>query len=108
MLALTAAAKQLLWWRRFFKQIGFSPNQHFSISCDNHQTVKILTDKNFPFWTSLKHVDIANHWLRQEALNKTIDIQWVPTNKMQADGLTKQFLGQKHAEFIKQLNMVIH
>ncbi|PWY92103.1 hypothetical protein BO70DRAFT_282721 [Aspergillus heteromorphus CBS 117.55] len=55
LLALTTAVK------RFFKQIEFSSNQHFSILYNNHQTVKILTDKNFLFWTSLKYINIINY-----------------------------------------------
>ena len=39
--------------------------------------------------TKLKHVDIAQHWLRQEVANKSINIEWISTNEMAADGLTK-------------------
>ena len=56
--------------------------------------------------TKLKHVDIAQHWLRQEVANKSINIEWISTNNMAADGLTKALHIQKHKEFIKQLNLV--
>ena len=56
--------------------------------------------------TKLKHIDIHQHWLRQEVANGNINIEWVSTNDMVANGLTKALPDQKHAKFIKQLNLV--
>jgi len=56
--------------------------------------------------TKLKHIDIHQYWLRQEVANGNINIEWVSTNDMVADGLTKGLPIQKHAEFMKQLNLV--
>ena len=39
--------------------------------------------------TKLKHVDIHQHWLRQETEKGTVRIEWVSTSQMLADGLTK-------------------
>ena len=33
-------------------------------------------------------------------------MEWVPTAKMVADGFTKVLPAQKHAEFVKHLNLV--
>jgi hypothetical protein len=51
-------------------------------------------------------VDVHQHWLRQEVQAGRIDIKWMPTAEMPADGFTKQLLRQKHEEFIRQLNLV--
>jgi hypothetical protein len=51
-------------------------------------------------------VDIHQHWLRQEVQAGRIDIEWMPTAEMPADGFTKQLLRQKHEEFVRQLNLV--
>jgi hypothetical protein len=56
--------------------------------------------------TKLKHVDIHQHWLRQEVNNKTINIDWISTFTMPADGLTKALLLQKYKTFVSQLNLV--
>jgi hypothetical protein len=37
---------------------------------------------------------------------KRIKVEWVPTADMVADGFTKILPAQKHAEFVKQLNLV--
>jgi len=56
--------------------------------------------------TALKHVDIHQSWLRQEVQAKRIKVEWIPTTEMVADGFTKVLPAQKHAEFVKQLNLV--
>ena len=56
--------------------------------------------------TKLKYIDIHNHWLRQEVSHENIQIQWISTTEMPADGLTKALPRQKHEAFIRQLNMV--
>ena len=56
--------------------------------------------------TKLRHVDIHQHWLRQEVQASRIQIDWVPTHQMPADGLTKPLPQQRHEEFIWQLGLV--
>jgi hypothetical protein len=56
--------------------------------------------------TKLRYVDIHQHWLRQEVQAGRIDIEWMPTAEMPADGFTKQLPRQKHEEFVRQLNLV--
>ena len=56
--------------------------------------------------TKLKHIDIHQHWVRQEVQEKRLQIDWVPTSEMLADGLTKALPRQRHEEFIRQLRLV--
>ena len=56
--------------------------------------------------TKLKHIDIHQHWLRQEAEKGTVKLEWISTNNMPADGFTKALGPQKHTAFLKQLNIV--
>lgn len=56
--------------------------------------------------TRLRHVDIHNHWLRQEVENGTINVVHTPTKDLVADGLTKSLARQPFEDFIKQLNLV--
>jgi len=65
-----------------------------------------LTKEAPKLQTALKHVDIHQSWLRQQVQNKLITIEWVPTADMVADGFTKLLPPQKHAEFVKQLNLI--
>ena len=56
--------------------------------------------------TKLRHVDIHQHWLRQEVQEHRVELKWLPTAEMPADGFTKALSAQKHATFVAQLNLV--
>jgi hypothetical protein len=44
--------------------------------------------------------------MRQEVQAKRIQINWIPTAEMPADGLTKALPRQKHENFVRQLGLV--
>jgi hypothetical protein len=104
LLALSEAAKQLIWWHRLFRDICFE-GASATIDCDNRQTVRAMIHDE-AIQTRLRHVDIRNHWLRQEYQSGRIHINWIPTDSMPADGLTKALSSDQHGRFIQQLGLV--
>jgi hypothetical protein len=104
-LALSRAAQETYWWKRMFGAVDFEPDHNIYIACDNKQTVDSMNKEDIELKTKMKHVDIYNHWLRQEAQKGQINIKWVPTNEMPADGLTKLLPRQKHQDFKAMLNL---
>jgi Reverse transcriptase (RNA-dependent DNA polymerase) len=106
LLALTHAAKDLYWWRRLFRNLTLHFEHDFTIQCDNQQTIRLMETGAPKLVTKLKHVDIHQHWLRQEVQENRLSIEWLPTSEMPADGLTKALPRQKHNDFIRQLRLV--
>ena len=106
LLVLSLTAKDFIWWKRLFESIQFDLDEEPTIYCDNLQTIRLLTKEAPKLQTALKHVDIHQCWLRQEVQEKRIKVEWVPTSEMVADGFTKILPAQKHAEFVRQLNLV--
>jgi hypothetical protein len=106
LLSLSNGAREVYWWMRFFKAIRLDPEQDIQIWCDNAQTVGLLTKIDPEFKTKLRHVDVHNHWLRQEVQNQHLRIAWQETDKMPADGLTKALSREKHQEFVNMLGLV--
>ena len=105
LLALSNATKEVIWWNRLFKSIQFNTQEDLSILSDNQQTIRLLTKDAVKLTTKLKHVDIHQHWLRQEVQQGNIRLQWVSTNNMLADGMTKPLTRQRFEAFLKQLNL---
>jgi hypothetical protein len=56
--------------------------------------------------TKLEHIDVHQHWLRQEVQENQLQIEWIPTSEMPADDLTKALPRQKHKAFVRQLQLV--
>jgi hypothetical protein len=106
LLALSTTTKEAIWWQRFFKSLDFDTKESLQIDCDNLQTIRLLVENSLLLPTKLRHVDIHQHWLRQEVQAKRIAIQWISTNEMPADGLTKPLTRQKHERFVRLLGLV--
>jgi hypothetical protein len=105
LVALSHASTEIFWWRRFFTQIKLQLDT-YEVECDNQQTIRLLTTPAIKLATKLKHIDIHHHWLRQEVQDQKLQLKWIPTNSMPADGLTKALPTQKHLQFIKQLGLI--
>lgn len=107
LLAISNAARETYWWKRFFKDVGLElDSTKPTILCDNAQTVGLIEKEEPNLKTRLRHVDIHHHWVRQESQNNNIHVQWTPTSQMPADGLTKALVYQKHNQFIQMLGLV--
>jgi len=106
LLAMTHTAKELTWWKRFFDSIRFDPEHELKIYGDNQQAIRILTNSTPQFSMKLRYVDISKNWLRQEVQARHIQIGWVPTADMLADGLMKILPRQKQENFVRQLGLV--
>jgi len=73
--------------------------------CDNSQTIRLLTKPTAELVTKLRHVDVHNHWLREKVQDDYIKVDWVKTNNMRADGLTKALSADKHTDFMKAVGL---
>ncbi|RKK44172.1 hypothetical protein BFJ69_g18336, partial [Fusarium oxysporum] len=67
LLALAQAAKESLYVSRLLKELTVQMDDPtIRIDCDNTQTINLVTAEIATLKTKLRHVDIHNHWLRQE------------------------------------------
>ena len=73
-------------WLRFFNALSLTLDCKPTIWCDNQQTVGIVNKQQEKLHTKVKHVDIHQLWIRQEVESSRIEVKWVPTDKMPADG----------------------
>lgn len=86
----------------------------FDIACGGGEIViplkgdnqgSIALAHNPVFHSRTKHIDIQHHYIRDEVASKKIELSYVPTDQMIADGLTKALTHVKFHCFIKQMNM---
>jgi hypothetical protein len=107
LLALAQAAKEAMFVSRLVKELGVTlDDSRINIQCDNRQTIRLVEADIALLQTKLRHVDIHNHWLRQEAAQKRIKVSYTPTDAMMADGLTKSLHAKQHQRFIQQIGLV--
>ena len=84
----------------------FDSNHELIIFNDNLQTIRLLNSEIAKTEIKLKHINIAQCWLKQKMQNEHLIIDYVPTAQMVADDFIKILNFQKHKIFINQLNLV--
>ena len=70
---------------------------------DNHAC--IASPKKGQFKSSTNHVGVKSFWLHKLFRDGGVDISYVRTDKMVADGQTKALEDEKHQAFIRMLSL---
>jgi hypothetical protein len=65
LLIMLHASKKFIWWTHLFKKIDFSLDQQMTLYNDNTQTIRLLISEMSKVDIKLRHVDVAQCWLRQ-------------------------------------------
>ena len=105
-MAQTQASKEAIWLTRLFSEldIGFGlPTKPVVIIADNQGTIALIKDPRFHSRT--KHIDIQWHFVRDQVETGAVRFEWIPTNDIVADGLTKPLSNNKFAVFVGQLGL---
>ncbi len=105
-LSMLHADKKLIWWIHLFQKLKFDSNQKIVIYNDNLQTIRLFISEILKIETKLRHVDIAQCWLRQSIQSDYFSMNYLSIAKMITNELTKILSSQKHREFINQLRFV--
>ncbi len=133
-IALTLAAKEVTWLRLLLTELGLlQPDQHHAlIKVTEHNTSANAIENNLDigcrrgeiviplksdnqgsialahnpvFHPRTKYIDIQHHYIRDEVVSKRIELSYVATDQMIADGLTMALTHVKFHRFIEQMNM---
>lgn len=105
LLALSTAAKEAITAIRLFRDARLQLNEDLTVWCDNKQTIRLVNEDMMRIQTALRHVDIHNYWIRQEAKKGQFEVKYLSTTTMPADKLTKALDRGKFAQFIAQLGL---
>ncbi|XP_035211735.1 secreted RxLR effector protein 161-like [Stegodyphus dumicola] len=76
-MALSEAAKETVYLRRFLKELSYNIEHPTTIYCDNQGAQKIT--KNSVFHSRTKHIDIRHHFVREVYERGELDVQYIPT-----------------------------
>lgn len=74
-----------------------------TIYCDNTSTMKLA--KNDAYRERTKHIDVRFHHIRDNIENEKIKLEYVSTDDMTSDSLTKALGGPKTSKFAKAMGL---
>lgn len=69
------------------------------LKCDNQGSIALAN--NPVFHSRTKHIDIQHHYIRDEVASKRIELSYVPTEDIIADGLTKALTHVRFHGFVE-------
>ena len=71
--------------------------------CDSLPAIAV--SKNPEHHSRMKHIDVRHHWLREKVEKGLLKLQFVPTDNMVADVLTKALVRMKHEKCRNRLGI---
>ncbi|XP_036322252.1 secreted RxLR effector protein 161-like [Rhagoletis pomonella] len=104
-LAITEAAKEALYLKGALNEVGIECAS-IKLYNDNQSAQKLATSFNFRPRT--KHIDVRHHFIRDCVQNNIIKLQYMPTESMPADVLTKALTQAKHISCSSNLGLTNH
>lgn len=92
-MALSAATQEALWLRQLYTELDNGNVKPILIHCDNQGAIKLAEMDCYK--ARSKHIDIRHHFVREKIENSIIELEYIPTNEMAADSLTKAVSKEK-------------
>lgn len=102
-MALSHAASETVWLRRFLKQFECVDDNPTVVYADNLGAMAL--SKNPLYHSRTKHIDVQHHYIRECVENGLISLEHVSTGEMVADVLTKGLARPKFRYFSGKLGV---
>jgi hypothetical protein len=99
---LEQATREAVWLKNLLNEIGITTD---SILLKGDNLGAINLSHNPEYHQRTKHTAIRYYYVRQEIEAKNIKIEYIPTTKLPADGLTKPLPKEKFCKFIHMLSL---
>lgn len=91
-MALSATIQEAVWLAQLSNELG-NPIKPITIYCDNQSAIEL--SKSDGYKPRTKHLDIRYHYIRDLLKQGLIKVEFLPTEKMVADSLTKAVTKEK-------------
>ena len=102
-MALSSAVQEAIWLRRLLSEFGkINLEQPTAMKCDNQSAIFFTKDP--VQHQRSKHIDVRYHFARQAQQEKTISVEYIPTEEMLADALTKSLTKDKMKLLVQMLD----
>ena len=101
--ALSEAGRELCWLRSLYSELGFPQKLPTILRGDNNGSIAMVN--NPQFHQRSKHIDIQYHWIRDEIIKETINLESCRDPDQTADILTKALPKPKHHKHLYDMGL---
>lgn len=94
-MAISAAIQEGIWLKQFGQQLDVNIKERaVKLGCDNQSALSLAETSGYR--ARSKHIDVRHHYIREKIADRTVEMYYIPTERMVADSLTKAVNGQKN------------
>jgi len=105
-IAMSESAKEGAWIRYLLEGLEYKGQDLDPITLYGDNQGALSLAENPTFHRGSKHIAVRYHLIRQEVEEGRLQLAYIPTDCMPADGLTKVLKSPAHARFIRLLTLV--
>lgn len=102
-MAMSTACQELIWLKSLYLEISGCQDEAWIIYSDNKGSINLA--HNNVYHARSKHIDIRHHFVRDMIQRKSIIIQYISTEEMVADILTKALPNQRIQQLCQYLGL---
>ena len=105
-IAMSELAKEGAWIRYLLEGLKYKGQDLDPITLYGDNQGALSLAENPTFHRGSKYIAVCYHLIRQEVEESRLQLAYIPTDHMPADGLTKALKGPAHIRFIRLLTLV--
>jgi transposase InsO family protein len=100
------AGRKIMFLRNLLEHLGYPQQEPTVLKCDSQSAQAILAGEGVTNRT--KHIDIRHHWIREQLVNNTINVEYVASAENKADIMTKALGAERHHQLLHKLGLAPH
>ena len=104
-MATTQATKEALWLSHLLKELGCAGGDLDTVTIHADNQGAIALAKNPEHHARTKHIDVQYHFIREHVEANRVQLSYISTHEMAADGLTKPLPHLKFQQFVNMLGI---
>ena len=102
-MAAALCVRHIIWLHQLLLEIGANPdNLPTMLYLDNKGAIDLTKDSCHHQQT--KHIDVSHHFIRERVEDGSLNIVYIPTSQMLADGFTKPLSRVPFEQMVSGLN----
>ena len=102
-IAANEAGSEGVWFRNFLEELGYPQTSATALYIDNQSTIKV--GKNPEHHSRMKHLNTKYHWLREQVEDRVFSLDYLATDRMPVDILTKPLERTLHEKMCHLLGL---
>jgi sulfur relay (sulfurtransferase) DsrC/TusE family protein len=104
-MAATQCVKEAIWLQGPLGEIGYPEKDKDNVQLFGDNMGALALAQNHKYHVQSKHIDVQWHFVREKIQEEVVTLNYLPTDKMVADGLTKQLGKEKFKQLVDLIGM---